>query len=85
MDGLFAPLSEVSPQAGEENNWQKVCYHDSVREKKLAEHLGITPQRLNRWITGRDLPSLRLGLKLQTFLKKQRRRRPRGPKADNTP
>jgi DNA-binding XRE family transcriptional regulator len=56
-------------------------------QKKLAEHLGITPQLLNHWITGRNLPSLRLGLKLQTFLKKQRRRRPkpRNPESRNQP
>jgi predicted XRE-type DNA-binding protein len=38
-------------------------------QKKLAETLGVPPQRLNHWITGRKLPNLKDGLKLQTFLK----------------
>jgi hypothetical protein len=48
-------------------------------QRKLAAHLGVTPQRLNHWITGRNVPNLRDGLKLQTFLRKQRRRKPPKP------
>jgi DNA-binding transcriptional regulator YiaG len=41
----------------------------------LAKLLGIPKQRVNHWITGRKMPNLRDGLKLQEFLKKQRRRK----------
>jgi plasmid maintenance system antidote protein VapI len=39
-------------------------------QTKLAEHLGVPKQRVNHWITGRKIPNLRDGLKLQAFLKK---------------
>jgi hypothetical protein len=44
-------------------------------QKKLAQSLGVPAQRLNHWITGRKLPNLRDGLKLQTFLKTWRKTR----------
>jgi hypothetical protein len=34
-------------------------------------------QRVNHWIAGRTIPNLRDGLKLQAFLKKQRRAKAR--------
>jgi predicted XRE-type DNA-binding protein len=46
-------------------------------QKKLAESLGVPPQRLNHWIKGRKLPNLKDGLKLQTFLKTWRNSRVR--------
>jgi|tagenome__1003787_1003787.scaffolds.fasta_scaffold17555628_1 DNA-binding XRE family transcriptional regulator len=46
-------------------------------QKALANQLGVSPQRLNHWITGRNVPNLKDGLKLQAFLKAQQRRRPR--------
>ena len=63
--------------------WAAQAEHGEQRE--LAKRLGVSPQTLNHWVTGRRVPNLRDGLKLQAFLKKQRRRRPRGPQADNTP
>ena len=59
-----APFSEVSPQAGEENNNLQRCYHDSVREKK-AQHFFFpkrnqqpleAPRRLKRSVQGRAKP-----------------------------
>jgi hypothetical protein len=44
-------------------------------QKKLAEELGVPPQRLNHWITGRKTPRLRDGLNLQAFLRKWKRRK----------
>jgi DNA-binding XRE family transcriptional regulator len=38
-------------------------------QKKLADSLGVAPQTLNHWITGRKYPNLNDGLKLQAFLK----------------
>jgi hypothetical protein len=36
-------------------------------QKALAERFGVRPQRLTPWLTGRNAPNLRDGLKLQTF------------------
>jgi hypothetical protein len=44
-------------------------------QKELAKQLGVKQAKLNHWITGRRLPTLRDGLRLQTFLKTQRRRK----------
>jgi transcriptional regulator with XRE-family HTH domain len=44
-------------------------------QKELAKLLGVSQGTLNHWITGRRLPNIRKGLRLQTFLKTQRRRK----------
>jgi hypothetical protein len=38
-------------------------------QKKLADSLGVPPQRLNHWITGRRRPRLNDGMKLMAFLR----------------
>jgi DNA-binding transcriptional regulator YiaG len=43
-------------------------------QSDLAKALGVPVQRVNHWVKGRKLPNLKDGLKLQTFLKIQRRR-----------
>jgi plasmid maintenance system antidote protein VapI len=43
------------------------------RRSKLARILGVSRQRVTDWIAGRKAPTLEQGLKLQAFLKKQRR------------
>jgi transcriptional regulator with XRE-family HTH domain len=47
-------------------------------QKDLAERLGVSPQKLNHWITGRALPNLRDGLRLHAFLKRHRYKRTPG-------
>jgi DNA-binding XRE family transcriptional regulator len=44
-------------------------------QKELAKELGVSQGTLNHWITGRRLPNIRDGLRLQTFLRKPRRRK----------
>jgi DNA-binding XRE family transcriptional regulator len=44
-------------------------------QKKLAEQLGVAPQKLNHWITGKKTPNVRDGFKLQAFVNKLKRRR----------
>jgi hypothetical protein len=51
--------------------WAEQAKHGEQTE--LAKLLGVPKQRVNHWITGRKIPNLRDGLKLQAFLKKQRR------------
>jgi predicted XRE-type DNA-binding protein len=48
----------------------------------LAKALGVPVQRVNHWVKGRKIPNLKDGLKLQTFLKKQRHKKPK-PKASD--
>ena len=50
--------------------WAERAEHGAQSE--LAKLLGVPKQRVNHWITGRKIPNLRDGLKLQSFLKKQR-------------
>jgi hypothetical protein len=53
--------------------WAAEARHGEQPE--FAKLLGVPKQRVNRWIAGRKIPNLRDGLKLQEFLKKQRRSR----------
>ena len=61
LDKLMADLREWATQA------------EHGEQKKLAQLLGVKPQQVNHWITGRKLPNIGDGLRLQTFLKKWRR------------
>jgi hypothetical protein len=45
------------------------------RQQQLAETLGFKKQLVSHWITGRRIPTLEDGLKIQAFLKKQKSRR----------
>jgi len=51
------------------------CKEKHGRQKALAEELGITEQLLSNWIAKRKTPGLENYLKLQAFLKNQRRHR----------
>jgi hypothetical protein len=62
IDSLIQELKDWAAQA------------EFGEQKKVAESLGVPPQSLNHWITGRRVPNLRDGLKLQAFLKKWRKR-----------
>jgi transcriptional regulator with XRE-family HTH domain len=45
------------------------------RRAELARMLGVSRQLVSDWLAGRKMPTLDSGLKIQTFLKKQRRSR----------
>ena len=45
------------------------------RGREIAEMLGVSPQLVSEWFAGRRTPTLDTGLKIQAFLKKQRKRR----------
>jgi hypothetical protein len=45
------------------------------RRAELARMLGVSRQLVSDWLAGRKMPTLDSGLKIQTFLKKQRKRR----------
>ncbi|HEY0793554.1 MAG TPA: helix-turn-helix transcriptional regulator [Chthoniobacterales bacterium] len=66
---------EYSELMAELRAWSAQAKHGE--QKDLAERLGVSAQRLNHWITGRNIPNLKDGLKLQTFLKAQRKKRPK--------
>jgi transcriptional regulator with XRE-family HTH domain len=51
------------------------CKKKHGRQKILAEELGITEQLLSNWIAKRKTPGLENYLKLQAFLKNQRKHR----------
>jgi hypothetical protein len=44
------------------------------RRAKVARMLGVPRQRVTNWIASQGTPTLEQGLRLQAFLKKQRRR-----------
>ena len=60
-------IQEADKLLGELRAWAEQAAYGE--QKKLADSLGVPPQRLNHWITGRRLPTLNDGLKLQAFLK----------------
>jgi hypothetical protein len=64
------PRDEVDDLISELKAWAEQARHGEQTE--LAKLLGVPKQRVNHWITGRKIPNLRDGLKLQEFLKKQR-------------
>jgi hypothetical protein len=45
------------------------------RRAEIARMLGVPRQRVTDWLAGRYTPTLEQGLRLQAFLKKQRRSR----------
>ena len=45
------------------------------RRAELARMLGVSRQLVSDWLAGRKTPTLDSGLKIQAFLKKQRKRR----------
>jgi len=67
---------EVNDLMSELRDWAERARYGE--QTALAKLLGVPKQRVNHWITGRKIPNLRDGLKLQAFLKKQRRAKSRG-------
>jgi hypothetical protein len=51
------------------------CSEKYGRQTELARHLKIDNRRVHDWLSGRLTPSLAMGIKLQEFLKKHRRRK----------
>jgi DNA-binding XRE family transcriptional regulator len=51
------------------------CEEQYGRRAEVAETIGVSRQVVTDWLHGRGVPNLDNGLKLQRFLKKQRRSR----------
>jgi hypothetical protein len=51
------------------------CDAERGRGSWLAEHLGVSRFVVSKWLAGKRTPNFDHGLKIQEFLKKQRRRK----------
>jgi hypothetical protein len=82
--GMLPPMPEKASERlrAELLAW---CNQKRGRRAEIARMMKVSPQLVSDWVTGRKIPTLDDGLKLMAFLKQHRRRRPRGPQADNTP
>ncbi|MBV8967850.1 MAG: helix-turn-helix transcriptional regulator [Verrucomicrobia bacterium] len=69
------PTRESEVLISELKNW---CDQKYGRRAELARMLGVSRQLITDWFAGRALPTLEIGLKIQAFLKKQRRAKSRG-------
>jgi Helix-turn-helix len=47
------------------------------RRSELARTFGVSPQLVTNWLAGRKMPTLDDGLKLQAFLRRERKSRRR--------
>jgi transcriptional regulator with XRE-family HTH domain len=64
------PDPEVESLIAELRAW---CKAKHGRNAQIAEMLGVSRQLVSDWLSGNATPTLGAGLKLQAFLKKQRR------------
>jgi transcriptional regulator with XRE-family HTH domain len=51
------------------------CKQKHGRNAEIAEMLGVSRQLVSDWFSSNAVPTLAAGLKIQTFLKKHRRRK----------
>jgi DNA-binding XRE family transcriptional regulator len=65
-DEIERVINELKELAGEEYGGQS----------ELARKLGVPRQRINDWFTGKRTPELKAWLKIQEFLRDQKRGRP---------
>jgi transcriptional regulator with XRE-family HTH domain len=56
------------------NEVKSWCEAERGRASRLAEHLGVTRHVISKWLSGKRTPSLDEGLKIQEFLKEQKRK-----------
>jgi transcriptional regulator with XRE-family HTH domain len=63
---------EVKALIDELQTW---CKAKHGRNTEIANRLGVSRQLVSDWFSGAASPTLATGLKIQTFLKAQRRRR----------
>ena len=54
------------------NEW---CGEEFGRQRRLAKEIGVSEQVVSHWLNRRRTPRLKHWLKLQEFLKKQKKRR----------
>lgn len=50
------------------------CSARRGRQQEIANLFGVKRAAVNNWLAGRAVPSLRIGLGIQAFLARQRRR-----------
>jgi len=60
---------EVARLLGELRAW---CAEKRGRQTQIAKMLGITRQSINDWLSGKTVPTLAAGLKIQAFLRQQK-------------
>jgi hypothetical protein len=72
VEYIDMPSEEFEILIADLRAWADVEYG---RRSKLARILGVSRQRVTDWLAGRKAPTLEQGLRLQAFLKKQRRSR----------
>jgi hypothetical protein len=74
---LSMPPKESELLIAELRDW---CDKKYGRRSEIAEMLGKSRQLVGEWLAGRATPTFDDGLKLQAFLKKQRRAKSRAPR-----
>jgi len=50
------------------------CDLEYGRQGQIAKVLGVSKQQINHWIKNRSVPNLGYGLKIQAFLKRQKKK-----------
>jgi DNA-binding XRE family transcriptional regulator len=65
------PPEETAKLIAELRAW---CDEKRGRQSQLARMLGIKRQSINEWFTGDSSPTLETGLKIQAFLRRERRK-----------
>jgi len=51
------------------------CSAERGRQQEIANLFGVKRSAVSNWLSGRAVPSLRIGLGIQAFLAQQRRHR----------
>jgi predicted transcriptional regulator len=51
------------------------CSAERGRQQEIANLFGVKRSAVNNWLAGRAVPSLRIGLGIQSYLNRQRQRR----------
>jgi DNA-binding XRE family transcriptional regulator len=66
------PDEEIARLLAELRVW---CDEKRGRQAQIAKMLGLPRQSINDWFAGKSVPTLQAGLKIQAFLRQERRRR----------
>ena len=61
------------------------CEEQHGRQVEIARVLGVNRQRISDWFALRTLPSLGMGLRIQSFLRTQREQKKRKKKDGGQP
>ena len=67
---LKMPDEEIARLLAELRVW---CDEKRGRQTQIAKMLGLPRQSINDWFAGKSVPTLQAGLKIQAFLRQERR------------